>query len=107
MAETNGPFGEAMKLMEAVKAQQKDAADELARELFSEPCQHIKAGSQDQFECEQCVAARILAFGQQAQAQARLEEAKWWRNQSHEGAICSLQDCEQCRRIAELEKIKP
>jgi hypothetical protein len=34
--------------------------------------------------------------------EARLDEARWWRAQSHEGAICSPQDCTQCERIAKL-----
>jgi hypothetical protein len=32
----------------------------------------------------------------------RLEEARWWRQRTHKGAICSPKDCEECARIAEL-----
>jgi len=42
------------------------------------------------------------AAGRRDVTQGRLYEAQWWREQTHEGAICSPQDCTQCQRIAEL-----
>jgi len=55
--------------------------------------------------CDDCLAQVNEKFPALLNS-VRLEEARWWREQTHEGAICSPQDCTQCARVASLASLE-